>query len=219
VLKRVGGVDISFFDDDDDDRAVAAVVVMEFPSLMVLYQNTEIVQLTEPYIPGFLAFREATPIIKMMNRLKVERPEMYPQMLCVDGNGLWHPRSCGLASHLGVVLDLPTMGVSKKILACDGVSKSCVLERSRGHLKHGGDFLEVVGESGRVLGAVVRSTSASTRPVVVSVGHRMTLNSCLHLMPKLCKYRVCEPVGHSILFVKNALLNVVCEKHTVECCL
>uniref|UniRef100_A0A0E0GWV4 Endonuclease V n=1 Tax=Oryza nivara TaxID=4536 RepID=A0A0E0GWV4_ORYNI len=93
-LKYIGGVDISF-SKEDPSTACAALVVLDAGTLEVVHEEFDVVRLQVPYIPGFLAFRE---------------------VLMVDGNGLLHPRGFGLACHLGVLADLPTIGVGKNVL-------------------------------------------------------------------------------------------------------
>ncbi len=80
-------------------------------------------KLTQPYVPGFLAFREAPHLIELINKLKNKSPEFYPQVIFFDGNGILHNNGCGLASHLGVLLDISTLGVSKTMFRVDGLTK------------------------------------------------------------------------------------------------
>lgn len=83
-LNFVGGVDLSF-PLDDTDHAVACLVVLEFPSLKLVHSSFKNVELSLPYIPGFLAFREVQPLLELLNDLKNENPEIYPQVILVDG--------------------------------------------------------------------------------------------------------------------------------------
>lgn len=88
-------------------------MVLEFPSLNVVYERYQMVRLTKPYIPGFLAFREVPFLLDLLNELRKTRPELVPQVVFMDGNGVLHPRGCGVACHFGVVADIPTIGVAK----------------------------------------------------------------------------------------------------------
>ncbi|KAK5575273.1 hypothetical protein RB653_010530 [Dictyostelium firmibasis] len=123
TLKYIGGVDISFVKDNDID-ACASLIVIEYPSLKIVYKDIEFVKLTELYIPGFLAFRETPHLIKLVDRLKQSSTHNYllPQIIMIDGNGILHPRGFGLASHLGVLIDIPTIGVGKTFFHVDGLS-------------------------------------------------------------------------------------------------
>jgi len=97
--------------------------VLTFPDFKVVYEDYEFVKLDIEYIPGFLAFRECAHLVKLYNNLKANRPELLPQVILVDGNGLLHPNACGLACHLGVLLDVPTIGCGKTFFALDGMNK------------------------------------------------------------------------------------------------
>ena len=80
--------------------------------------------MTEPYIPGFLAFREVGFLMDRLEEVKNEKPELMPQVILVDGNGILHPRGLGLASHLGILSDIPSVGIAKKLFHVDGLEKS-----------------------------------------------------------------------------------------------
>ena len=77
-------------------NACAALVVLEFPALKVVYQDLRMVQLTLPYIPGYLAFRECPFFVDALQRLRATKPELYPQLLMIDGNGVFHPRGAAI---------------------------------------------------------------------------------------------------------------------------
>ncbi|OEL23299.1 Endonuclease V [Dichanthelium oligosanthes] len=114
-LKCIGGTDISFLK-EDPSTACAAVVVLDADTLEVVHEEFDVVQLQVPYIPGFLAFREAPILLGLLEKVKDNARHFYPQLLMVDGNGLLHPRAgFGLACHLGVLADLPTIGVGKNV--------------------------------------------------------------------------------------------------------
>eukprot|EP00730_Choanoeca_flexa_P019023 TRINITY_DN9278_c0_g1_i2.p4 TRINITY_DN9278_c0_g1~~TRINITY_DN9278_c0_g1_i2.p4 ORF type:complete len:176 (+),score=29.03 TRINITY_DN9278_c0_g1_i2:4861-5388(+) len=110
-LQYVGGVDISFIK-DDNVNACAALVVLQLPDLKVVYERFAMVELTAPYVPGFLAFREVSHLVQLVSELKDNQPELVPQVILVDGNGVLHHRSFGLACHLGVLTDIPTVCVA-----------------------------------------------------------------------------------------------------------
>ncbi|KXS10660.1 endonuclease V [Gonapodya prolifera JEL478] len=129
-LRYVGGVDIGF-DHEEDQRgvrgpreaiagatAVAVLVVLELPTLKVVYKDMEEGRLTLPYIPTFLAFRELPLLLRLFARLRSHPTwaHVFPQVVLVDGNGILHPRMMGLAAHLGIVADVPTIGVAKNFL-------------------------------------------------------------------------------------------------------
>ncbi|KAL3676237.1 hypothetical protein R1sor_026185 [Riccia sorocarpa] len=113
-LRYVGGVDLSF-SKSDPSFACGALVVLDFETLEVVYEDFCTVQLTLPYIPGFLAFRESPVLLNLLERMERKDSGLYPQLLMVDGNGILHPRGFGLASHLGVLANIPTIGVGKTV--------------------------------------------------------------------------------------------------------
>ena len=161
----------------------------------ILYQDFEKETADYPYIPGFLAFKEVPAYKILFDRLKKDKPELWPQVLLVDGNGILHTRGFGCASHVGVIVDIPTIGVGKTVFAVDGLSKVGVKTMCEKTLLKGGDLVELVGDSSKVWGAAYRSTSESKNPIIISVGHRVSLATAT-LVVKACirKYRIPEPV-------------------------
>ena len=85
-------------------------------------------KLKEEYVPGFLAFRELAPTLHLFNKLKMNKPDLYPQVIMVDGNGILHKYQCGYASHLGVLLNLPSIGCAKTFFDVDGLHRTEVEE-------------------------------------------------------------------------------------------
>ncbi|XP_056174618.1 uncharacterized protein LOC115689462 isoform X3 [Syzygium oleosum] len=154
ALKYVGGVDLSFAG-DDGSLACATLVVLDLSTLRVVYEDFDVVRLEVPYVPGFLAFREAPVLLGLLEKVKSSATDICPQLIMVDGNGLLHPRGFGLACHLGVLADLPTIGIGKNAM---------------------------------------RSTWNTSKPIFVSIGHRISLQTAAKVVGMTCKYRVPEPV-------------------------
>nr|XP_031541713.1 endonuclease V isoform X4 [Vicugna pacos] len=116
------------------------------------------VSLTAPYVSGFLAFREVFFMVDAVRRLREKEPHLVPQVLFVDGNGVLHHRGFGVACHLGVLTDLPCVGVAKKLLQVDGLENSALHKEKIRLLRAGGDSFPLMGGSGTVLGmADIRS--------------------------------------------------------------
>ena len=105
TIKKVAGVDCSY----KSGKAIAAIVVLSFPSLEIVERVFSSVRVTFPYIPGLLSFRELPAITKTYKKLK-----NIPDLLFVDGHGIIHPRKIGIATHLGLILKKPTIGIAKK---------------------------------------------------------------------------------------------------------
>ncbi|XP_016286221.2 endonuclease V isoform X2 [Monodelphis domestica] len=175
-LFRVGGVDISFIK-GDDVRACASLVVLSYPELEVLYEEHRMVNLTAPYISGFLAFREVSFLVDAIQRLQKKKPDLMPQVLLVDGNGVLHHRGFGVACHIGILTDLPCIGVAKKLLQVDGLKNNDLHKEKIQHLKTGGDTFPLMGDSGSILGMALKSHNKSSKPLYISVGHKADIRS------------------------------------------
>lgn len=183
-IHRVAGVDASH----KNNLACAAVVVFDFPSLEPIEQSIVDFQLSFPYIPGLLSFREAPGMLKAIERLT-----QLPDVLIVDGHGQAHPRRFGLACHLGVLLDLPTIGCAKSIL----VGRLAPLG-----LKSGSTA--ALSLEKEVLGIGLR-TRTNVKPVYLSIGHRMDLISAQQIILACSRgYRLPEPIRLAHHLAKSA---------------
>lgn len=171
--RRVAGVDMSV----RADRVRAAVVVLDAQSLRVVDHATWEGPVQFPYVPGLLSFREVPAVLAALEQI-----EHAPDLILTDSQGRAHPRRLGLASHLGVLLDLPTVGVAKS--------------RLTGHADDPADSqgsLTPLLDRGEQVGVVLR-TRAAVRPVYVSVGNRITLDEAVAWVLRLTtRYRLPEP--------------------------
>jgi deoxyribonuclease V len=172
-VRRIAGVDVGL----PRGMARAAIVVDSYPDLAPVESAVAERPLLFPYVPGLLSFREAPAIIAALTELS-DRPDL----IIVDGQGIAHPRRFGIASHIGLLLDLPTIGCAKSLLV--------------GH--HGplgdtvGDWVPVEYRR-QTIGAAVR-TRSHVKPVYVSVGHRISLESAIHWVLACGEgYRLPEP--------------------------
>jgi deoxyribonuclease V len=173
--RLVAGIDISA--PDAQGIARGAVVILRYPELSIVEVELAQGKLTLPYIPGLLSFRE-TPLILAA----CEKLINVPDFILIDGQGIAHPRRLGLASHVGLFLDLPTIGCAKSIL--------CGQHQPVG--EDAGSHTELL-DNEELIGAALR-TKAGVRPIYVSVGHRIDLASALQLVMKCCHgYRLPEP--------------------------
>jgi deoxyribonuclease V len=186
AIRTVAGADISF--DRNSETVFAGFVTLRLPEREVVEKVGVRTQATYPYVPGLLSFRETPPLLEAWEQLG-ERPDA---LIC-DGQGLAHPRRFGIACHLGLLLDLPTVGCAKSILTG----------------RHGpvgdtpGDWTPLT-DRGETVGAALR-TRAGVSPVYVSVGHRCDLPGALALVRRCAgPTRVPETTRHAHLFV-NAL--------------
>ncbi|XP_062852651.1 endonuclease V-like [Trichomycterus rosablanca] len=203
-LVRVGGVDLSFIK-GDEKNAYAQLVILSYPDLKVLYKVGEMVCLSSPYVSGFLGFREAPPLLQLLNKLREDQPDLMPQVLFVDGNGVFHYREFGLACHLGVLSDLPCVGVAKNLLQVQGVVRDDGHLAQISALSRAGESFPLIADSGKILGQALRSSDRSTKPVYVSVGHRISLDTAVRLTFTCCHYRVPEPIRQADLLSREYL--------------
>jgi len=160
-IAAVAGVDVGF----RGDTARAAVVVLGFPGLELVDYTLAEVEVAFPYVPGLLAFREGPAVLAAMERLRT-----WPDVLIFDAHGLAHPRRLGLASHLGVILDWPSIGCAKSLL----------FGRADEPGNRQGDWKPVL-DGEETIGAAVR-TRPGVRPVYVSIGHRVDLPTAIDLV-------------------------------------
>lgn len=182
AIKYIAGADQAFF----EDKIISAIVVLEFPALNIVDSSHVILSVNFPYIPGLLSFREAPSVIEAFNLLDVT-----PDLLVVDGCGINHPRFAGLATHIGVMLDIPTIGVAKKILCGKGKVPSEV-----------GDA-EVIIFQDREVGYYFKS-KRGCNPLIVAPGHMISPESALKLIKSCIKgYKLPEPTRIAHLFANR----------------
>ncbi len=173
-VKYVAGVDIGF--EDNYAIAKAAVAVLNFPDLELVEQAIARMPTAFPYVPGYLSFREIPVILKALPQLKIT-----PDLILCDGQGYAHPRRFGLACHLGVLLDLPTIGVAKSLL----IGKHEPVPAAKG------SWTPLI-DRGETIGVVLRSRT-NVKPIYVSVGHKISLPTAIdYVMNCLTKYRLPE---------------------------
>jgi deoxyribonuclease V len=169
------GVDISA--PNPAGFAHAAAVTLNYPALKIIEVKTIEDKLNFPYIPGLLSFREAPLILEVYEQLSIK-----PELLIVDGQGIAHPRRFGLASHIGLILDTPTIGCAKSRL-CG--THSPVPSQA-------GDYAELE-DNGEIIGVALR-TKFGTKPIYVSIGHKIDLPTAIKWVMKCCRgYRLPEP--------------------------
>ncbi|KAM6344824.1 endonuclease V isoform 2-T2 [Alca torda] len=135
----------------------------------VLYEDCQMVTVSAPYVAGFLAFREVPFLVEAVQRLQQEEPRLRPQVLLVDGNGLLHPRGFGVACHLGVLTDLPCIGVAKNLLQVDGLVRDELHREQIRSLQREGDTFPLTGTSGRARGMGVPGDSRAPSQVLLQV--------------------------------------------------
>lgn len=173
AVRTVGGLDTGF----PEGRARAAAVVLSYPDLEVIEEAIAEVPVTFPYSPGLLSFREAPAILAVLEKLQA-----LPDVLILDGQGIAHPRRFGIASHIGVLLEHPTIGCAKSILT----GKHAPLAEERGSVA-------ALTYKDEVIGAALR-TKTRVKPVYISTGNLVDLVSAVDLVLACGRgYRLPEP--------------------------
>lgn len=176
AVRTLAGLDVHA--DPRQETARAAAALLSFPALEPLEEVTAERPVAFPYIPGLFSFREIPPLLDALAKLR-QSADLF---LC-DGQGYAHPRRFGLACHLGVLLDLPAIGIAKTIL----VGRHDPLPAERGAWRP-------LVDAGEVVGAALR-THAGVRPVYVSVGHRVSLETAIGIVLQAApRYRLPEPL-------------------------
>ena len=173
--RTVGAVDCGY--ERGGRRLGAVIVVFDLNSGELLEEVRSLAKIFIPYIPGFLNFREAPVIIKAWRQLRIK-----PDVLLVDGNGIAHPRKMGLASYLGVLLDQPTIGCAKSPFFPYQAP-----ERERG------GKVPYYNQNGEQVGLCLR-TRDGVKPVFVSPGHKMDIQTAGEIVLNLAKFRLPEPL-------------------------
>lgn len=191
----IGGVDVSNNLRDPASMVYASAVILKKDDLLIEEKAAVAQQQLFPYTTGFLSFREIPALVAALKELK-----KLPEVILVDGHGISHPRGLGIASHLGVLLDIPTIGVAKSILVGHPAG-------SLGEAK--GETIPLVWK-GKEIAACVR-TKARCNPIIVSVGHRISLKSAIEIVLQCCsRYRLPEPTRQAHLAANE------CRKYYAE---
>ncbi len=187
-VKTIAGADISF--NKFSPVVYAGLVVMRLPTLEVVEEVGVVSETRFPYVPGLLSFREAPSVLEAWAKLKTE-----PDAVMFDGQGIAHPRRVGIASHVGLILNRPTLGCAKSVLV--GKYEEPAEER--------GNWSELVDpKNGETVGAALR-TKTRTQPIFVSPGHLIDLAGAIKLtLAADGGYRQPEPTRRAHLLV-NAL--------------
>ena len=188
-IRRVAGCDVAY--SKENQQLIAGMVVLAYPSLSIIDTITITESITFPYIPGYLSFREAPALLNLINK--------YPDsidLFLFDGHGIAHPRHLGIAAHIGVLIDKPTIGCAKKRLVGyfdpPGIEKGCM-----------SDLIY----NDKVVGRVVR-TKQNVKPLFISIGNAVDLEGAVDVVLRCCsKYRLPEPTRLADIEVAKAKIN------------
>lgn len=189
-IKTVGGIDQAFLHEGKNEKIISAIVICDYKTLEVRKKNHVISDAEFPYVPTFLTFREGPPVVKLFRKLRVK-----PDILIIDGNGQLHPRKAGIATHIGVILDMPTIGVAKTLLCgkCEQPMKI-------------GEYGEIMYQN-EVRGTVLKSKEGCN-PIYISVGHRISLMTATKIVKNLLKnHKLPEPLRLAHIYANEIKAN------------
>ena len=182
-VKIVAGADVSYY----KNKMIAGIVILKFPQLEIIEKKSSVSSVNFPYIPGLLTFREGPSLLEAFKKIKIT-----PDVILFDGQGIAHPRRMGIATHLGLFLDRPTIGCAKSRLS----GKYTLVGEKKG------DYA-LLKEGEEVLGAVLR-TRKKVKPIFVSPGHKIDLPNSMEIVLKcIVKYRLPLPVREAHIFVNQ----------------
>lgn len=181
-IRLIAGIDQAFA----GDMMLSGIVVLDYPSLEIVERVFSIEQVIFPYIPTFLSFREGPAIMSAFEKLKNR-----PDILMVDGAGINHPRRAGIATHVGVALDVPTIGITKNLLCGSGKEPVEVGEAS--------PLLYEARKVGWLLKSIKRG-----RAIIVAPGHRVSLESSLSIVRSCLRgHKLPEPARLAHLYANE----------------
>ena len=188
TVATVAGCDAAY--SKKGDKVLAAVALLSYPQLQLIEEVSAECDAGFPYVPGLLVFREGPCVLMALERLSTD-----PDVVVFDGQGVAHPRGIGMASHIGLLLDKSTIGVAKTVLCgqCSepGLKKGCSSALLR---------------DGKEVGRVLRTKDA-TKPVFVSVGHKIDLNTAEQIIVNCCtKHRLPEPLRRAHILANKLRL-------------
>lgn len=186
-VQYIAGADVAY--NELDQRMVGALVVLDTRTLEVVDQAIHEMDITFPYVPGLFSFREVPPLVEAYQKLQIK-----PDLIVCDGHGVAHPKGAGMASHLGIELDVPTIGCAKSRLI-GGYDEVGATRGSFSAL--------MLGE--KEIGRVLR-TQDHVKPMFVSVGHKVSLDTACEWVLKLCpEYRQPETTRRADALVRTVM--------------
>ncbi len=184
-IRFVAGADMAF--DPETEVAFAGVIVYRFPGLEEVERRTARRKLRFPYVPGLLSFREGPVLLGAFARLQTE-----PDLILIDGHGRAHPRRFGIACHIGIVFDKPTIGCAKSLLVGEHQEPG----------KKAGSATPLMLKGERV--GVVFRTRDDVRPIYVTTGHRVSLDSAVRLVGQCVDgFRLPKPTREADHYVRD----------------
>ncbi|UCF08653.1 MAG: endonuclease V [Thermoplasmata archaeon] len=172
-IETVAGLDVAY-----NTKGFGACTVFDYGKMKVIKEITLSSEVDIPYIPTYLAFRELPVIERMWKKIQKK-----PDVLLIDGNGVLHPLGLGIASHVGVKLNIPTIGVAKSLL-CGQLKKENLEAGKHSEVEH----------EGKVIGYALRSSPKAKKLIYISPGHKVSFDTALEIVERSCRYKIPEPI-------------------------
>lgn len=217
-LKYVGGIDTRYLE-NDTGLACAGLIIFDVSNeeeFVIVYEDYKFMNITVEYKPGYLAVRYLEIYKNMIEELNQKRPDIFPQLMLVRAGGVLHHNRCGLASHLGIICDVPTIGVQESMLLGPNLGLKMGVDVDTGYNKlftaehHSvGEYSEIADHDGHVLGVALVSSEGSKRPTYVSIGHRVSLDTAIDIVLSLSTCRIPEPIRQVRISCREKLLEHV----------
>ncbi|MFW6119991.1 MAG: endonuclease V [Petrotogales bacterium] len=179
-IENIAGIDVAY-SKNEFDNACGACIIMDYKTKQVIEEKTVFSKTDFPYIPTYFSYREL-PVVKKLVRSLDSRPSI----IMFDGNGILHPYGCGFASHAGLLLNNPSIGVAKSLL-CGEVEENIVKINNE---KRGYTFF----------------SQRTKKPIYISPGHRISLDTCVGIVRRLSRYKLPEPLRLAHLLSKKGLI-------------
>jgi deoxyinosine 3'endonuclease (endonuclease V) len=202
-IKYLGGVDITFTK-ADQNQAIACLVIHDFATKELVATFTMKCTIVVPYVPYYLAYREVPAYLELINFVRANYPELIPNAIIVDGNGVWHPRQCGCATALAIFSNIPCVGVAKKFLQTDGKTQRADIDAfAQLNAPNKGDFATFTDAYGRVLGNIFNVTGSVKKLTYISVGSGMTLDCATQIVTSFGEFRNNEAVRQADLLSRK----------------
>jgi len=186
-IKTIAGVDVAY-SKINSRKACGAYVVMDVKNKEIIEYNIIKMDTNFPYIPTYLAYRELPIIEELFNKMREK-----PDVIMIDGNGILHPYGIGVASHAGIILDIPTIGVAKGLLYGRELEE-----------RFANNANKIVNDEGKIIGFTLKANER-VKPVFVSPGYRISFNKALEVVKKVHKYRIPEPIRQAHMLAKKRI--------------
>jgi len=184
-IETIAGIDVAY-SKINSRKACGAYVIMDVKNKEIIEYNIIKMDTSFPYVPTYLAYRELPIIEELFNKMREK-----PDIIMIDGNGILHPYGIGIASHAGIILDIPTIGVAKGLLY-GRESKESFAD----------NINKIVDNKGKTIGFSVKANER-VKPVFVSPGYKISFDKTLEVVKKVHKYRIPEPIRQAHMLAKK----------------